>query len=156
LVQQRMIQTGSEAPSFDLKIEGTRRARLADFRGERNVLLVFHPFAWTSICEEEALDLQANLPSFQSAETEVILVSCDSAPARQAWRERLRLGYTLASDFWPHGAAAKSYGVFDEEKGAPIRGTFLIDKGGVVVWSLINDADTRREDLVGGPLSASA
>ena len=151
-----MIQTGSEAPAFDLKVRGPNRVRLADFRGKRNVLLVFHPFAWTAICEEEALDLQANLPAFESADTEVILVSCDAAPARQAWKEKLGLTYTLASDFWPHGEAAKAYGVFDEEKGAPVRGTFLIDREGAVVWSLVNDADTRRRELVSGPLSASA
>ena len=151
-----MIQTGDEAPEFDLQVEGTRRARLSDFRGERNVLLVFHPFAWTPICEEEALDLQANLPSFESADTDVILVSCDTAAARQAWKEKLDLSYTLASDFWPHGVAAKAYGVFEEERGAPVRGTFLIDKEGRVVWSLVHEDNRRREELVSGPLAASA
>ena len=77
----------------------------------------------------------------------MILVSCDAAPSRQAWREKLQLGYTLASDFWPHGAATKAYGVFNEERGAPVRGTFLIDKTGVVVWSLVNRHDSRREEL---------
>ena len=109
-----MIETGSEAPDFDLEVSSTERVRLADFRGKRNVLLVFHPFAFTPVCEEEARDLQENLPSFESAETDVVLVSCDSAPARQAWKEKLGLTYTLASDFWPHGEAAKAYGVFDE------------------------------------------
>ena len=151
-----MIETGNEAPAFDLEVRGPKRVRLADIHGRRNVLLVFHPFAWTAICEEEALDLQANLPAFESADTEVILVSCDAAPARQAWREKLQLGYTLASDFWPHGVAAKADGVFNEKPGAPVRGTFLVDKTGVVVWSLVNDADTRRQELVSGPLSASA
>ena len=151
-----MIQTGSEAPDFDLEVDKTRRARLSDFRGRRNVLLVFHPYAWTPICEEEALDLQANLPSFGSADTDVVLVSCDPAPSRQAWKEKLGLEYTLASDFWPHGAAAKAYGVFDEQVGAPVRGTFLIDKQGTVVWSLVNEDNARREQLVSGPLSASA
>lgn len=151
-----MIETGNEAPAFDLEVRGPQRVRLADFHGQRNVLLVFHPFAWTAICEEEALDLQANLPSFESADTEVILVSCDAAPARHAWKEKLGLTYTLAADFWPHGVAARAYGVFDEERGAPVRGTFLVDKTGVVVWSLVKEDNTRREELVSGPLSASA
>ena len=149
------IETGSEAPAFDLQVAGTQRVRLEDFRGERNVLLVFHPFAWTPICEEEARDLQENLPAFESAETDVVLVSCDAAPARQAWKEKLGLTYTLASDFWPHGEAATAYGVFDDSAGAPVRGTFLIDKNGVVVWSLVNDADTRRDELVSGPLATT-
>jgi len=151
-----MIETGSEAPDFDLEVDRDTRVRLGDFRGRCNVLLVFHPFAFTPLCEEEALDLEENLPAFASADTEVVLVSCDSAPARQAWKEKLGLTYTLGSDFWPHGAAARAYGVFDEERGAPIRGTFLIDKDGLVVWSLVKDADTRRGELVSGPLGATA
>ena len=101
-----MIETGSDAPDFDLKVDSSTRVRLSDFRGRRNVLLVFHPFAFTAVCEEEALDLQENLPAFESAETDVLLVSCDSAPSRQAWKEKLGLTYTLPSDFWPHGEAA--------------------------------------------------
>ena len=150
------IETGSEAPEFDLVVEGSDRVRLADFRGRRNVLLVFHPFAWTPVCEEEARDLQENLPSFESAETDVVLVACDPPASRQAWKEHLGLSYTLASDFWPHGEAARAYGVFDEERGAPVRGTFLIDKDGVVVWSLVKDADTRRRELTSEPLAVRA
>jgi mycoredoxin-dependent peroxiredoxin len=149
------IETGSEAPDFDLQVEGSTRVRLGDYRGRRNVLLVFHPFAWTEVCEEEARDLQENLPSFEDAETDVLLVSCDSAASRQAWKEHLGLTYELASDFWPHGEAARAYGVFDEARGASVRGTFLIDKDGVVVWSLVNDADTRRLELTSGPLAAA-
>jgi peroxiredoxin len=151
-----MIETGSEAPDFDLKVDSSTRVRLSDFRGRRNVLLVFHPFAFTAVCEEEALDLQENLPNFESAETDVLLVSCDAAPARQAWKEKLGLTYTLPSDFWPHGEAARAYGVFDETVGAPVRGTFLIDKDGVVVWSLVNEAGDRRTELTSAPLAAAA
>jgi peroxiredoxin len=151
-----MIETGSEAPDFDLEVDTSTRARLADYRGRRNLLLVFHPFAFTPVCEEEARDLQENLTSFESSDTDVVLVSCDSAPARQAWKEKLGLTYTLASDFWPHGEAAKAYGVFDEKRGAPVRGTFLIDKQGIVVWSLVKDADTRRKEIVSGPLGVAA
>lgn len=150
-----MIETGSRAPDFDLEVDRSVRVRLADFRGHRNVLLVFHPFAFTPVCEEEALDLEENAAAFEAAETDVVLVSCDTAPARQAWKQRLELSYTLASDFWPHGAAAKAYGVFNEATGAPLRGTFLIDKVGVVVWSLVNDPDTRRTELVSGPLGVT-
>ena len=147
-------QIGDPAPEFDLHIARGERVRLSDFRGRSNVLLVFHPYAWTAVCTEEALDLQANLGSFRDAETELVFVSCDTPAARQAWKESLGAEFTFASDFWSHGAAARAYGVFDEESGASVRGTFLIDKTGTVIWSLVNDVGVKRDELVPGPLGA--
>ena len=150
------LQIGDQAPDFDLHVAQGERVRLSDFRGRSNVLLVFHPYAWTAVCTEEALDLQENLESFRSAETELVFVSCDTSAARQAWKESLGAEFTFASDFWSHGAAAKAYGVFDESSGASVRGTFLIDKDGTVIWSLVNDVATKRDDLVPGPLGTLA
>lgn len=148
------IRTGDKAPEFDFEEKSGSRVRLADFLGRRNVLLVFHPFAFTPLCSEEALDLQENLESFRNAETEIVFVSCDTSAARQAWREKLGAEYTFASDFWAHGANAKAYGVFDTLTGAPVRGTFLIDKEGTVIWSLVNDPAIRRAEMVPGSLAA--
>ena len=143
------IGTGDRAPEFDLEeAAGKPRVRLSDYRGKSNVLLVFHPFAFTAVCSEEALDLQENLASFRNANTEIVFVSCDASAARQAWKQELGAEYTFASDFWSHGATAKRYGVFNEENGAPIRGTFLIDTDGVVIWSLVKDTSTRRIEMV--------
>jgi mycoredoxin-dependent peroxiredoxin len=144
------IRTGDKAPEFDFEEVLSRRVRLSDFLGHRNVLLVFHPFAFTPVCTEEALDLQENLESFRNAETEIVFVSCDTAAARQAWKKELGADYTFASDFWAHGANAKAYGVFNETTGAPVRGTFLIDKDGTVIWSLVTDA--RRVSMVADSL----
>ena len=143
------IATGDRAPEFDLdEAPGRPRVRLSDFRGRSNVLLVFHPFAFTEVCTEEAQDQQENLESFRNANTEIVFVSCDAPSARQAWKHELGAEYTFASDFWGHGTAAKSYGVFNEETGAPIRGTFLIDREGLVIWSLVKESGTRRTEMV--------
>jgi peroxiredoxin len=142
------VATGDRAPEFDLEVTHGERVRLSDFAGRSNVLLVFHPFAFTAVCEEEARDLQENLESFRNAQTEIVFVSCDPAPARQAWREEIGAEYTFASDFWTHGAAAKAYGVFNERNGAPYRGTFLIDRDGTVIWSLVKTSGERRTELV--------
>ena len=147
------IATGEQAPDFDLEeAYGKPRIRLQDFRGKRNVLLVFHPFAFTAVCTEEALDLEANLESFHNAETDVVFVSCDTSAARQAWKKELGATYAFASDFWQHGAVARAFGVFDETTGAPRRGTFLIDKDGVVIWSLVKE--DRRTEMVPESLDA--
>lgn len=141
------IGTGDVAPEFDLAETHERRVRLSDYRGTSNVLLVFHPFAFTPLCTEEAMDLQENLPSFRAANTEVVFVSCDTSAARQAWKAQIGAEYVFASDFWDHGAAARAYGIFDETAGTARRGTFLIDVDGVVIWSLVNEIDQRRDDL---------
>jgi peroxiredoxin len=150
------VRTGEVAPEFDLEVADDERLTLSELRGRGNVLLVFHPFAFTPVCEDEARDLQENLQSFRDAGTEIVFVSCDPAPARQAWKADLGAEYTFASDFWPHGAAAKAYGVFNERNGAPHRGTFLIDRGGTVIWSLVKERDEYREELVPESLDALA
>ena len=142
------VRTGEKAPEFDLEVRPGERVRLSELLTRSNVLLVFHPFAFTPVCEEEARDLQENLEAFRNAQTEIVLVSCDPSPARLAWREQLGAEFTFASDFWPHGAAAKAYGVFNEANGAPHRGTFLIDRDGTVIWSLVNIRDEKRTEMV--------
>ncbi len=146
------VKTGDRAPDFDLEVTLGERVRLSDFVGRSNLLLVFHPHAFTPVCEDEALDLQENLESFRNAGTEIVFVSCDPSAARQAWKRQLGAEYTFASDFWPHGAAARAYGVFNEETGTPYRGTFLIDREGTVIWSLVKVSGERREDMVPGSL----
>jgi peroxiredoxin len=142
------VRTGDAAPEFDLAVSHAERVRLSDFRGRSNVLLVFHPFAFTPVCEDEARDLQENLQAFRDAGTEIVFVSCDPSAARHAWKKQLGAEDTFASDFWPHGSAAKAYGVFNEETGAPHRGTFLIDQDGSVIWSLVSVRDERRTEMV--------
>ena len=142
------VRTGDAAPEFDLAVRAGERVRLSDFRGRSNVLLVFHPFAFTQVCEDEARDLQENLSAFRDAGTEIVFVSCDPPAAREAWKKEIGAEYTFASDFWPHGAAAKAYGVFNELNGAPHRGTFLIDRDGTVVWSLVKADDEYRAEMV--------
>lgn len=148
------VRTGDKAPEFDLEVTYRERVKLSDYRGRSNVLLVFHPFAFTPVCEEEARDLQENLESFRNAQTEIVFVSCDPSAARQAWRRELGAEYTFASDFWSHGDVAKSYGVFNESNGAAHRGTFLIDKDGTVIWSLVKILDERRVEMVPDSLEA--
>ena len=148
------VEAGQQAPEFDLQVDGATRITNADFLGEKNVLLVFHPYAFTGICEAEACDIQDNLERYREADTEVVFISCDPWPARQAWKKELGHDYTSASDFWPHGAVAKAYDIFEETRGVSTRGTFMIDKSGTVAWALVHDLGDRREALVEESLAA--
>ena len=138
------IGTGDKAPEFDLEeVAGAARAAVELPRALQRAARLPSVRVHADV-HGGGQDLQENLASFRNANTEIVFVSCDASAARQAWKRELGAEYTFASDFWSHGATAKRYGVFNEENGAPIRGTFLIDTDGVVIWSLVKDGDRRR------------
>ncbi|MFJ4806474.1 peroxiredoxin [Streptomyces murinus] len=139
------IQVGDKAPDFELKDNHGRTVRLADFRGEKNVVLLFYPFAFTGVCTGELCELRDNLPKFADRDTQLLAVSNDSIHSLRVFAEQEGLEYPLLSDFWPHGNVSRDYGVFDEGKGCAVRGTFIIDKDGVVRWTVVNGLPDARD-----------
>ncbi|MEW2624535.1 peroxiredoxin [Streptomyces sp. NPDC048106] len=139
------IQVGDKAPDFELKDNHGRTVRLADFRGEKNVVLLFYPFAFTGVCTGELCELRDNLPKFADRDTQLLAVSNDSIHSLRVFAEQEGLEYPLLSDFWPHGNVSRAYGVFDEDKGCAVRGTFIIDKDGVVRWTVVNGLPDARD-----------
>jgi peroxiredoxin len=102
------------------------------------------PFAFSRVCTAELGELQAHLPELDRAGVGVRAVSCDPGPALRAWAEQDGYTFPLLSDFWPHGAAARAYGVFDEVDGYARRGSFLLDAAGVLRWSVESAAGVAR------------
>ena len=126
------IKVGDAAPEFDLTDAAGKRVRLSDFRGRRNVLLVFYPLAFTGTCQGELCSVRDHLEDFMNDSVQVLAVSVDSSPVHKVWAEREGYQFPLLADFWPHGALAQAYGVFNQERGIANRGTFIIDKTGIV------------------------
>ncbi|MDT9692215.1 peroxiredoxin [Streptomyces sp. P9(2023)] len=139
------IEVGTKAPEFELKDNHGRTVRLSDFRGEKNVVLLFYPFAFTGVCTGELGELRDHLPAFVNDDTQLLAVSNDSIHTLRVFADQEGLEYPLLSDFWIHGEASRAYGVFDEEKGCAVRGTFIIDKEGVVRWSVVNALPDARD-----------
>ncbi|MEU0061008.1 peroxiredoxin [Streptomyces sp. NPDC006334] len=139
------IQVGDKAPDFELKDNHGRTVRLSDFRGERHVVLIFYPFAFTGVCTGELCEVRDNLPRFADRDTQVLAVSNDSIHTLRVFAEQENLEYPLLSDFWPHGEVSRAYGVFAEDKGCAVRGTFVIDKEGVVRWTVVNGLPDARD-----------
>ncbi|MFE9400754.1 peroxiredoxin [Streptomyces sp. NPDC006530] len=139
------IEVGTLAPEFELKDNHGRTVRLSDFRGEKNVVLLFYPFAFTGVCTGELCELRDNLPKFVNDDTQLLAVSNDSIHTLRVFAEQEGLEYPLVSDFWPHGEVSRAYGVFDEDKGCAVRGTFIIDKEGVVRWTVVNALPDARD-----------
>jgi peroxiredoxin len=139
------LAAGDTAPDFALKDQHGRTVGLEQFRGAKNVVLLFFPFAFTSVCSGELQAVQSELAAFQNDSTQVVAVSCDSMHALRGFAEQEKLDFPLLSDFWPHGTAARAYGVFAEDKGCALRGTFVIDKQGTVRWTVVNGLPDARD-----------
>ncbi|WP_031507287.1 peroxiredoxin [Streptomyces megasporus] len=139
------IEVGTKAPEFELRNQHGETVRLADFKGRKNVVLLFYPFAFTGVCTGELCALRDELPRFVNDDVQLLAVSCDSPFSLRVFADQEGLDYPLLSDFWPHGNVAREYGVFNEEKGCAVRGTFIIDKEGVVRWTVINAIPDARD-----------
>ena len=139
------IAVGTEAPDFELRDNNAQSHRLSSFRGEKNFVLVFYPFAFTGVCTGEMCAIRDDVSSLQNDDTQVFAISCDTVASLRVFAEKEGLSYPLLSDFWPHGEVAKAYGVFNEALGAADRGTFIIDKSGVVRWTVRNEIKDARD-----------
>ncbi len=139
------LEIGRHAPDFTLKDQHGQDVTLSGFRGERNVVVMFFPFAFTGICSSELADVRDDLGSFRNDDVELLAVSCDQMFTLRAYAERDRLDYPLLSDFWPHGEVAQAYGTFDAERGVALRGTFVVDREGLLRWQVVNPTGTGRD-----------
>jgi len=140
------IDVGQPAPGFTLQDQNGADVSLSDFAGEKAVALVFYPFTFTGICEGELCALRDDLGRYEAAGVQVLAVSCDSKNSQKVWADQEGYTFPLLSDFWPHGATAQAYGVFNEVVGCANRATFLIGRDGVVVDAFATDSlGTARE-----------
>jgi mycoredoxin-dependent peroxiredoxin len=139
---------GEEAPDFELRSQHGEPTKLSDYRGTKSVLVLFYPFAFSRICTGELCEIRDDLSMFQNDRVQILAISCDPVHSLRAFAEAEGYDFPLLSDFWPHGAAARAYGVFQERIGAANRGSFLVDESGIVRWSVVNGMGQAR-DLTG-------
>jgi peroxiredoxin len=133
------LSIGQPAPDFEIPNQHLEKVSLSSFKGKKNVLLTFYPFSFTGTCTGELCEIRDDLSAFQNDDLQVIAISCDTPFAQRLFAEKEGYQFPVLSDFWPHGAVAKSYGVFEESKGCALRGSFLIDKAGILRWELKNE-----------------
>jgi mycoredoxin-dependent peroxiredoxin len=139
------VEVGDKAPDFELKDQHGTPVKLSGFAGQKNVVLVFYPLAFSGVCSGELAALRDEFPEVSRDDVELLTVSVDSGFALRAWDDAEHFGFGLLSDFWPHGSVAQAYGVFDENLGIATRGTFIIDKNGVVRWKVVNPVPQARD-----------
>jgi peroxiredoxin len=131
---EEVTNIGSEAPDFEILDNNGQMVKLSSFRGSKNVLLLFYPFAFSGICTGELCAMRDDLKPFQNDDVQLLAISCDPMYSNKAFAIQEGYKFPVLSDFWPHGAVSKAYGVFNEDRGCSTRGSFLIDKSGVLRW----------------------
>ena len=139
------LETGQRAPDFTLRDQHGQEVSLSSFRGEKAVVVMFYPYAFSRVCTGELCEVRDTLPQWESDDVQLLAVSCDPMFSLRAFAEHDRLAFPLLADFWPHGAVASAYGVFNEQIGAADRSTFIVDKGGTVRWTVHNEMPRARD-----------
>lgn len=140
-----MVEIGQPAPDFSLANQHGETVTLSQFAGQKNVVLVFFPYAFSGICTGELCEIRDRLENFDNDDTVTLAISCDSKLSQRVFADREGYPFSVLADFWPHGAVAQAYGVFVDRVGAAKRGTFIIDKTGVVRWSVIHEIGEARD-----------
>lgn len=130
----KLIAVGKKAPEFVMEDVHEAQVRLSDFLGKK-VLLSWHPLAWTGVCTDQMRALETSYDRFKKLNTVALGISVDPVPGKLAWASVLRIKHTpLLSDFWPHGKAAKDYGIFIDDLGFSERANIIVDEKGIVRW----------------------
>ena len=126
--QEVNVKVGASAPDLMLKTHLYKQFQLSQI-DHKNVLLSFHPLAWTSVCAKQMKSLEENKQKFEKLNTIAVGISVDPVPSKKAWADSLGIKETsLLSDFWPHGEVAKLYGIFRNKEGVSERANVIVDQ----------------------------
>lgn len=150
------LNVGDRAPDFALRDQHGRTVRLSSYAGKKSVLIVFYPFAFSGVCTGELTAFRDRLGEFDTDDTAIVAISCDPIYSQRAFADRDGIFFPLLADYWPHGEVASAYGVFDTEQGCPERSSFVVDKAGVIRWTVHNELGEPRDlDIQATQLAAT-
>jgi len=149
------VATGQPAPEFTLKDQSMKEVKLSDFRGKKNVVIVFYPLDWSPTCTQEHACVVNEMKRFEQLNAQVLGISVDSAWSHKAYAEKMHIEYPLLADFQPRGAVGTQYGVYLADKGITGRAIFIVGKDGKIAWAknydipVVPDVDEVAKALAG-------
>jgi peroxiredoxin (alkyl hydroperoxide reductase subunit C) len=143
-----VLDVGATAPDFTLKDQDGRPVTLSAVLSVKDVLLVFFPLAFTGICQRELDEIQDRLGDDVDDVTETLAISVGPPPTHKVWAKQSGFTFPVLSDFWPHGEVARAYGVFNEDTGFANRGTFAVDRAGIVRFAEMKGPGEVRDQAV--------
>lgn len=137
------LKVGMKAPDFTLPSISGEKIKLSSFRNKQNVVLSFVPAAWTPVCSDQWPGYNIARTLFEKNNSIILGISVDNIPTLFAWTKEMGdLWFPVLSDFWPHGAVSKKYGIL-RSNGVSERAIFIIDKKGIIRYIDIHDINKR-------------
>jgi peroxiredoxin (alkyl hydroperoxide reductase subunit C) len=137
------LKVGDKAPDFSLLAVSGGKVSLSQYLGKKNVVISFVPAAWTPVCSDQWPGYNLIEDIFDKNAATLIGITVDNIPTLYAWTGEMgHLWFPVLSDFWPHGAVAKKYGVLRSD-GVSERALFVIDKKGIIRYIDIHDINQR-------------
>jgi peroxiredoxin len=137
------VKVGGQAPDFKLMAVSGGRVSLGQFRGKKNVVVSFVPAAWTPVCSDQWPGYNIVKEMFDANDAILLGITVDNIPTLFSWTNQMgKLWFPVLSDFWPHGAVAKKYGVLRSD-GVAERALFVIDKQGIIRYIDVHDINRR-------------
>ncbi|MCX5821517.1 MAG: peroxiredoxin [Deltaproteobacteria bacterium] len=137
------VRIGGKAPDFTLKAVSGEKVSPAQYRGKKNVVISFVPAAWTPVCSDQWPGYNIVKEMFDANDAILLGITVDNIPTLFSWTNQMgKLWFPVLSDFWPHGAVAKKYGVLRSD-GVTERALFVIDKKGIIRYIDVHDINQR-------------
>ena len=136
------LRVGDQAPDFSLPpAPGPDLVTLSSYRGEKNVVLLFFPLAFSSVCTDEMCRVAEDYGRWQELDAEVIGLSADSPFVTAKFAEETGAGFPIVSDF--NKEAMTAYDVMYEDywglRGVAKRAAFVVDRAGVIRYAWVGD-----------------
>ena len=128
------VSVGAAAPDIMLKDQDQKEIKLSDFRGKKNVVLIFYPLDWSPTCTKEHACFVNDMKRFEQLDAQVLGISVDSVWSHKAYAEKMGIHYPLLADFQPRGAASDKFGMYMSDRGITGRAIAIVDRAGKVAW----------------------
>ena len=142
------VKVGEPAPDFVLPSVSGKKIALSQFVGKKNVVLSFVPAAFTPVCSQQFPGYNIVKNVFDETDAVLLGITVDNIPTLHAWTRQMgTVWFHVLSDFWPHGAVAKEYGVFRSD-GLTERAVFIIDKEGIIRFIQVSDINKKPDPAV--------
>jgi peroxiredoxin (alkyl hydroperoxide reductase subunit C) len=133
------VAIGQPAPAFELVDQARNRVSSDSLKGKRS-LVVFIPFPFTGICDDEGCAIRDGLGGLDALDANVVVITCHAVPTNAKWATENGFEFPVLSDFWPHGAVTQDYDNFNADLGVAMRSTYVLDENGVVQDIIATDS----------------